>query len=312
MVNLDWTKKTDDEDDVLADDFNNLVASIGDELDNLDKNKLTKTEAKNTYTPFPMWESGKRYNYGDIVWHCSEGYNNPFGMVSEGYQLYQCKTTNSVPNDMVDLETPPSSDAANWDYLQFNSANMSKCAKYNTNDSLLLAQDNVLDDFWGIKIEYGRLSVAPASESDIENRTGSPRPITPAHLDYAVRSVKPEVLVVLKGTVDTIGGGSSIDFDVREMALHCNTITILEGTYKSLTFNLPSGKYGDWIQVDFCSGTTPPALTISSSHGITNHDFTPEPNTMYSLYFDWGLMRADGLSRNGWRFSYAEYPYSEV
>lgn len=79
----------------------------------------------------------------------------------------------------------------------------------------------------------------------------------------------------------------------------------------SLTITLPSGSVGDWMQVGFISGTTPTNLTINatSSALMSDYDFVPEANTIYTLFFDYGRLSNTAY---GWRFSSAEYTYSEV
>ena len=88
-----------------------------------------------------------------------------------------------------------------------------------------------------------------------------------------------------------------------------NTICVLHGDdlqpLQTLTLNLPSGNYGDWIQVDFCSGSVAPTLTITAaSSGISEFEFTPEVNTAYTFFFDYGQL---DNTHNGWRIGYAAY-----
>ncbi|HIU48791.1 MAG TPA: hypothetical protein IAB04_05460 [Candidatus Avimonoglobus intestinipullorum] len=92
--------------------------------------------------------------------------------------------------------------------------------------------------------------------------------------------------------------------------LALNTIYDL-GTQTSVTLKLPSANVGNFIQVDFLCGDTPATFTIdaASSAIVSDYDFTPEPDKAYSLFFDYGRL-AGGLY--GWRFSYAEYTYTEV
>ena len=93
-------------------------------------------------------------------------------------------------------------------------------------------------------------------------------------------------------------------------ALALNTIYDL-GTQTSVTLKLPSANVGNFIQVDFLCGDTPAAFTIdaASSAIVSDYDFTPEPDKAYSLFFDYGRLAG---SLYGWRFSYAEYTYTEV
>lgn len=92
--------------------------------------------------------------------------------------------------------------------------------------------------------------------------------------------------------------------------LALNTIYDL-GTQTSVTLKLPSANVGNFIQVDFLCGDTPATFTIdaASTAIVSDYDFTPEPDKAYSLFFDYGRLAG---SLYGWRFSYAEYTYTEV
>ena len=85
--------------------------------------------------------------------------------------------------------------------------------------------------------------------------------------------------------------------------LAVNTIYDL-GEQDALTLNLPSGKLGDFIEVDFLSTQTPTTLTITASSGMSDYDLIPDANTIYSLYFNWIRLDAENY---GWGFGYAEY-----
>lgn len=85
--------------------------------------------------------------------------------------------------------------------------------------------------------------------------------------------------------------------------LDVNTIYDL-GEQDALTLNLPSGKLGDFIEVDFLSTQTPTTLTITASSGISDYKLIPDANTIYSLYFNWIRLDAENY---GWGFGYAEY-----
>lgn len=90
--------------------------------------------------------------------------------------------------------------------------------------------------------------------------------------------------------------------------LSINTIYDL-GEQTNLSINLPHGKLGDFIQVDFLSTATPTTLTITATSGMSDYDLIPEANTIYSLYFNWIRLDADTY---GWGFGYAEYTRSEA
>ena len=85
--------------------------------------------------------------------------------------------------------------------------------------------------------------------------------------------------------------------------LDVNTIYDL-GEQDALTLNLPAGKLGDFIEVDFLSTQTPTTLTITASAGMSDYELIPDANAIYSLYFNW--IRLD-VENYGWGFGYAEY-----
>lgn len=160
-----------------------------------------------------------------------------------------------------------------------------------------------VSEIYGTNIKDGKLSLIPATNTDISQRLPTYHPIIPSNLDYAVRSVRPNVI-------------SSYNADISAV----NTIYRL-GSQQTLPLDLPGlAQYGDFIQVDFYSGKTPTNLTITCPGGsLSDIDLIPEANTMYSLYFDWGLVccvfdeSGNILAQiTGWRFSYAAYPHEEV
>lgn len=86
-----------------------------------------------------------------------------------------------------------------------------------------------------------------------------------------------------------------------------NTIYDL-GVQTALNITLPSGQIGDFIEVDFISGGNATTLTVNSSSGLVGFDLIPSQNTIYTLYFDWGVAGYDGTSITyGWRCNYSEY-----
>lgn len=91
-----------------------------------------------------------------------------------------------------------------------------------------------------------------------------------------------------------------------------NTIYNL-GKQTALYITLPSGSIGDFIQLDFISGSTATTLTVNSSSGLAGFDLIPATDTVYSLYFDWGAIGYSGNTATyGWRFGYSEYPIEDV
>lgn len=135
------------------------------------------------------------------------------------------------------------------------------------------------------------LKIVRSSNEDIDAKTNLFKPIVPANLDYAVRSVLPKV--------NTSIGDSIVKNCVYDL-----------GEQTSLSITLPAtGNVGDWLQFDFMSGSTATTLAIASTAGILGYDLIPEINTIYSLYLDWGIIgKSDTGSTYGWRFSYSEYP----
>lgn len=136
----------------------------------------------------------------------------------------------------------------------------------------------------------GILYISKATNDMIDKRVDAYHPIVPNNLDYAVRSVNPEV----KTDLNTIIKNCIYDL----------------GEQTTLTVELPTNcKVGDWLQFDFISGSTATKLMITSTAGILGYDLIPEVNTIYSLYCDWGTIgnSADSITY-GWRFGYSEYP----
>lgn len=148
---------------------------------------------------------------------------------------------------------------------------------------------------YGIYVStMGVLLINKASNSVINKKTNEYLPIVPSNLDYAVRSVRP----VTAATAPT--------------TLAVNTLYSINNTSStSVALTLPQGQNGDFIQYDFVTGTTAPTVTIQSTYGMTEFDFTPEASKIYSLFFDWGIIAVENSANvYGWRISYAEYDYT--
>ena len=155
----------------------------------------------------------------------------------------------------------------------------------------------------GIKVgESGEIGLNVPNETAIAQRLpeNSNLPITIGNLDYAVRSVRPEVSY----------NPPLLTSDTYKV----NTIYSLD-SISNVNITLPSdAQCGDFIQVDFYTANKT-TLSITSNAGISDVDLTPELNTAYSLYFDWGILYYNTSKSEyvfGWRFSYAEYPHKEV
>lgn len=236
---LNWTKKIDDVDNVLAEDFNNLVADIETELDKKVDKVTGKGLSANDYTDTDKAEVAK---IKDKV----------------GFTDYATDTKAGVVK---------------------------------------------VESIKGIKVdESGEIGLNVPNETAIAQRlpANSNLPITIGNLDYAVRSVRPKVIQ------DPLLSGETCKINT----IYCWTYDIYE-----VTIVLPSdANFGDFIQVDFYTTNTT-TLNITSNSGLSDIDLTPELNTAYSLYFDYGILYYDVSNAEyvfGWRFSYAEYPHKEV
>ena len=127
-----------------------------------------------------------------------------------------------------------------------------------------------------------------------ESSTDEEYPSAKAVYDYVEKGINPIVKAALE-EITTV-----------------NTIYDL-GVQTELVITLPSGQVGDFIQVDFISGSTATTLTVNSSSGIVGFDLIPAANTIYTLYFDWGVTGYDGTEVTyGWRFNYSEYSVDVV
>ena len=123
---------------------------------------------------------------------------------------------------------------------------------------------------------YPLMATVPAKNEEIDARKQNYRPIVPANLDYAVRSVRP------------------VTADAMPATLAVNTLYSINNTSSTgVALTLPQGQNGDFIQYDFVTGTTAPTVTIQSTYGMTEFDFTPEASKIYSLFFDWGIIAVE-------------------
>lgn len=95
--------------------------------------------------------------------------------------------------------------------------------------------------------------------------------------------------------------------------LSVNTIYDI-GTRTAVSLKLPKGQLGDFIQIDFLTGSDAATVTVdATSCAISDFDLITEANTIYSLYFDWGVLGYDSTNSKyiyGWRFSDSEYTYT--
>ena len=119
----------------------------------------------------------------------------------------------------------------------------------------------------GLVSTNGVVSVTSATSQMIDNKTNGNYPITPANLDYAVRSVLPK-------TADTIPS-----------TLVANT-EYYAGELAMVSFALPTtGKLGQYCFVKFDSGATATTLTVTGSYA--GDIPTPVANKTYEILATW-------------------------
>lgn len=114
----------------------------------------------------------------------------------------------------------------------------------------------------------GELCISKATETDIDGKKQIYRPIVPANLDYAVRSVLP------------------LATDTVPSTLVANTEYYL-GETASLSFAFPTtGEKGQYCFVKFDSGTTATALTVTGTNYVGDIP-TPEASKSYEMLATW-------------------------
>ena len=115
--------------------------------------------------------------------------------------------------------------------------------------------------------------------------------------------------VVDTGKITVLGGISSDVISILPTQLTTNTAYNL-GVIDSLNLSLPvEAKIGDQIRVDFICGDNVTSITITPKVAITDNILAPAANSIYSMYFDYGLVKENTL---GWRLRYQQYKYMEV
>ena len=96
--------------------------------------------------------------------------------------------------------------------------------------------------------------------------------------------------------------------DVLDDPIEVNTIYTI-GEVPSFYAELPEGQVGDFIEMQFITGSTVPTIQIVSDYPMTDLDLTPEVNTIYNIYGEWGLIGVENYSEvYGWFLTYAEAP----
>lgn len=174
-----------------------------------------------------------------------------------------------------------------------DTSNLSDYAKFTDFASTSKSGVVKIGQTFGININTeGQLHIDRASDALIDGKNDKYRVIVPNNLNYAVRSVNPEVFESIENTIKK------------------NCIYNL-GEQTNLSITLPTtGKLGDWLQFDFLSGLTKTTLEINAESGILGFDLIPESNYIYTIYLDWGMIgkNTDDSINYGWRFNYSEYP----
>lgn len=159
-----------------------------------------------------------------------------------------------------------------------------------------------ISDTRGISIEStGMINISKASDAQILSKLDNFRPIVPANLDYAVRSVKP----ISATSLPTIAA--------------INTIYSLgKQTDAELTITLPKvAEVGDFIEINFLTGDNIPTLNVNGETAdtyISNYDLELSANSIYTIYCDYGVLSqsADSTLLYGWRIGNYEYTYTEA
>lgn len=152
-----------------------------------------------------------------------------------------------------------------WDGTKLKAVSSSQYVK-NT-DYATSAKYGVMKVGNGLVSTNGVVSATSATSQMIDNKTNGNYPITPANLDYAVRSVLPL-------TADTIPS-----------TLVANT-EYYAGELATVSFALPTtGKLGQYCFVKFASGTTATTLTVTGSYA--GDIPTPVANKTYEILATW-------------------------
>lgn len=195
-------------------------------------------------------------------------------------------------------------------------AKVDKVQNYALTKIINMASSNNNKTWNEILLSTGQSAAIPAYTSDLENDS-----------DYVdgtyVKDARPYIRTAIPTKIEkqpvtiTTPDGFTItgeeDVEVPD-ELSLNTIYDI-GVQNDITLILPTAEVGNFIQVDFLSGATATTLTVSaaSSALLSDYDFTPEPNMIYSLFFDYGVLGYDETAQSniyGWRFSFAEYTYT--
>lgn len=304
MSNKYWTDKEDNKDIISANDFNSAFDGIATDIsikaDTTDIPSVPITSISvNDNGILPDSNGNVDIDGNTIV---SESYLKGNGaptkttvadFVGQMYldntntKLYQCTSITTSETDGAKsyewLKVIRSNDYATGETKGNSPGIVTSKREYGTDFAYMTAGE-----------KYSIMVISMATFYDINDRESRYKPIVPHTLDYAVRSVRP------------------VTADTMPTTLAANTIYSINNTSStSVALTLPQGQSGDFIQYDFVTGATVPPLTITSNFGMTEFDFTPEANKIYSLFFDWGIIAVENNANvYGWRISYTEYDYT--
>lgn len=167
-----------------------------------------------------------------------------------------------------------------------------------------------------IVLENDSYIIIPAYTSDLKNDSNFTNHKEVKLMLPDVKTAIPQKTTTITVT-ETDNFGLSISHPQNILVpdvLSINTVYDI-GPQEDISLILPVAEVGNFIQVDFLSGNTPTVLSVSadSTALISDFDFTPKSNMIYSLFFDYGILGYDTESSSniyGWRFSYAEYTYA--
>ncbi len=310
MSNKYWTDKEDNKDIISANDFNSAFDGIATDMSSkADSADIPDVPIKSVSVNGEKVEPDNNKNVdidGNTI--VSESYLKGSGAPTSSTaadfvgQMY-LDNTNTKLYQCVSITTSEADGTKSYEWIKVIRGNDSAPTKgfvdwATAGPGVVMAAPeygtSVVSSFIGGKW-YPLMSTAPAKNEEIDARKQSYKPIVPLNLDYAVRSVRP----VTAATAPT--------------TLAVNTLYSINNTSSaSVALTLPQGQSGDFIQYDFVTGTTAPTVTIQSTYGMTEFDFTPEASKIYSLFFDWGIIAVENSANvYGWRISYAEYDYTQ-